>query len=152
MNRGDLMRAGRWPSLQQGSTAGPVTQQGALPTALGDAILEVWQSDTAADWLRSIMPAGGQPRPTPLVGSAIRYRERHRSLTRSRPREANSAELWRQFMCHPWLTMTDSPVSALVLNAASMSATSAISSTIVNSLSTVSPSITSLTTRSSVMP
>jgi len=68
MNRGDLMRAGRWPSLQQGSTAGPVTQQGALPTALGDAILEVWQSDTAADWLRSIMPAGAAAATNPARG------------------------------------------------------------------------------------
>ena len=38
-------------------------------------------------------------------------------------------------MCQPWLTMMDWPVRALVLKVASISATSATSSTVVNSLS-----------------
>ena len=55
-------------------------------------------------------------------------------------------------MCQPWLTQIDWPVSALVLKAARNSAISATSSTVVNSLSTVSASMISLTTRSSLMP
>jgi hypothetical protein len=57
-----------------------------------------------------------------------------------------------QFICQTSLTMIDSPVSALVLNAPSINATSATSETIANSLSTVSPSKISFTTRSSEIP
>ena len=55
-------------------------------------------------------------------------------------------------MNQPWLTTMLCPVSALVSNAASVSATLATSSTVVNSPSTVSLSITFFTTSSSLMP
>src|SRR5690606_36370119 len=55
-------------------------------------------------------------------------------------------------MNQPWLTTMLWPVKALVSNAASVSATLATSSTVVNSPSTVSLSITFFTTSSSLMP
>src|SRR5690606_11818608 len=55
-------------------------------------------------------------------------------------------------MNQPWLTTMLCPVSALLSNAARVSATLATSSTVVNSPSTVSRSITSRTTASSLMP
>src|SRR5262249_26213540 len=55
-------------------------------------------------------------------------------------------------MNQPWLTTMDWPVSALEWNEARNSAVSATSSTVVNSPSTVSLSITFLITSSSEMP
>ncbi|WP_233417273.1 hypothetical protein, partial [Halovulum marinum] len=55
-------------------------------------------------------------------------------------------------MTHPWLTISDCPVRALVGNAAKRCAISATSSTVVNSPSTVPPSITLLMTSSSEIP
>src|SRR5436309_1905321 len=55
-------------------------------------------------------------------------------------------------MCQPWLTVTGWPVNALVGKAARKTATRATSSTVVNSPSTVLRSITSLMTRSSLIP
>ena len=55
-------------------------------------------------------------------------------------------------MCQPWLTVRLCPVSALVSNAARNRATFAISSTVVNSVSTVSFSMIVRTTSSSRMP
>src|SRR5262249_11506439 len=58
----------------------------------------------------------------------------------------------RYCMNHPWLTTMDWPVNAFEPNDARNSAVSATSSTVVNSPSTVSLSMTLLITCSSVMP
>ncbi len=55
-------------------------------------------------------------------------------------------------MHQPWLAISDWPVSALLSKPAKNSASSAMSSTVVNSPSTVWPSMTFLTTSSSLIP
>src|SRR3954451_5038427 len=72
--------------------------------------------------------------------------------TRVRLCKCRSRDATRYSMCQPWLTITDWPVSAFDGKAAKKSATSATSSSVVNSPSTVFFSITFLITSASVIP
>src|SRR5689334_23331105 len=110
------------------------------------------QPDSDAGAGAPIHPIRGQARRTGAASDTLAYAASNSQTLASR--QACTAASCRQDHCmnQPWLTTSDCPVRALESKAAKNRTASATSSTVVNSPSTVSFSMTFFTTSASVMP